>query len=76
MKVAWQFCYRTWLVTHYPVGNNGFEPSNFVLVSTIQLKNPIFCIKGNSKQTNIYIRVGLNGQYRNEVKLRSKTIDK
>ena len=48
----------------------GFDLSNFVLVSdNVTKKNPIFYIKGNSQQTNIYIRVGLNGQYRNEVKL-------
>jgi hypothetical protein len=32
-------------------------------------QNIIFCIKGKSKETNIYIRVGCNGQYRNKVKL-------
>jgi hypothetical protein len=49
----------------------GYDLSNFVLVvDNIGTKqNPIFCIKGNSQQTNIHIRVGLSDHYRNEVKL-------
>jgi hypothetical protein len=49
----------------------GYDLSNFVLVADNlgTKQNPTFCIKGNSQQTNIHIRVGLNGQYRNKVKL-------
>ena len=49
----------------------GYDLSNFVLVADNlgTKKNPTFFIKGNSQQTNIRIRVGLNGQYRNKVKL-------
>ncbi|MBT5911254.1 MAG: Gfo/Idh/MocA family oxidoreductase [Rhodospirillaceae bacterium] len=49
----------------------GYDLSNLVLVvDDLRAKqNPIFCIRGKSQQTNFYIRVGRNGQYRNKVKL-------
>ena len=45
----------------------GYELSNLsLIVDTTRIKeNTIFCIKGSSRQTNIYIRVGHNGEYRN-----------
>ncbi len=50
----------------------GYNLSNLALVADDQRakKNPAFCIRGKSQQTNIYIRVGCNGHYRNKVKLK------
>ncbi|MDB9904186.1 Gfo/Idh/MocA family oxidoreductase [Oceanospirillaceae bacterium] len=49
----------------------GYDLSNLVLVAdNLRVKqNPIFCIKGKSQKTNIHIRVGCDGQYRNNVRL-------
>jgi len=49
----------------------GYDLSNLVLVADDlrAKKNPSFCIREKSEQKNIYIRVGLNGQYLNKVKL-------
>ena len=49
----------------------GYDLSNLVLVAdNFRAKqNPTFYIKGKSQKTNIYIRVGHDGQYRNNLKL-------
>jgi len=49
----------------------GYDLSNLVLVADNfgAKQNLTFCIKGKSQQTNIHIRVGRDGQYRNKVKL-------
>jgi hypothetical protein len=49
----------------------GYDLCDLFLVtdSTSTKQNLIFCIKGKSQETKIYIRVGCNGQYQNKVKL-------
>ena len=49
----------------------GYDLCNLVLVAdNLRAKqNLTFCIEGKAQQTNIYIRVGCNGQYLNKVEL-------